>query len=308
MYIFNIPGWINSELLSVGKLDDVPESVFEDIKQQLQTKTSKSPDITVLIAAWNEELNIVRCLQSLLSNVTDVTYDIIVVNNNSTDRTQEVLDRLGVQSYFERKQGCGPARNLGQGKSTAKYILLADADSIYPKQWIKEMHRVLKKDGVVGVYGKYSFLNTFSGRPRWKYAIYEFFQGIIVWIRSMKRPYLNAYGISMGYVRELGVKVGYLERNIRGDDGRLIFDLMKFGKIKLVSSAKSRVWTTDRTLLQDGGIFNSFKKRFLREIARFDKYYTKPEDHETRVSENEDYSVEESMKIIKDRFKFFKKK
>lgn len=305
MYFFKNPEWIDKDLFHVKRLEDVPEETFQRVRERLQAKMSSDPTITIVIAAWNEEVNIIRCLDTLSRNETDIPFDIVVVNNNSKDRTQQVIDRLGVTSYFQEIQGCGPARELGQRKAKGKYILIADADCYYPKKWIQLMGHALLKVGVVSVYGRYSFLGN-SNIARWKFSLYDVVRDFMVEIRHVKRPYLSAYGISMGYVKEYGIKEGYLRRNIRGDDGRLVFDLMKYGKVDLVRNRESRVWTSNRTLERDGSLAAALKKRIFREFARFDKYLTQPIPHDTKVSSNEEYSVNESIQIIKHKYNPFR--
>jgi len=305
MSFFSNPDWIDQQLFQAQTLEDVPDSTLAQIRDRLKAKISNTPLVTIVIAAWNEELNIIRCLDTISKNETDIPYDIIVVNNNSKDRTQEVLDKLGVKSLFEKIQGCGPARELGQHQAKGKYILIADADCYYPKKWIDRLAKGLQEKGVVFVYGRYSFLGKKS-IPRWQFSLYDIVRDTMVEVRHMKRPYLSAYGISMGYVREYGVKEGYLKRNIRGDDGRLCFDLMKYGKVKLIRAGDSRVWTSNRTLEREGSLFSAMKRRAFREIARFDKYFTRPVPHNTKVSNNEDYTVDESIEIIKNKYNPFR--
>jgi glycosyltransferase involved in cell wall biosynthesis len=305
MYVFKNPEWIDKDLFHKKRLEDIPEDTFLAIRERLKGVMSSDPTITIVIAAWNEEVNIIRCLDSLSKNETTIPFDIVVVNNNSKDRTQEVINKLGVTSYFQEIQGCGPARELGQQKAKGKYILIADADCYYPKKWIERMGRELLKVGVICVYGRYSFLGN-SSISRWQFSLYDIVRDIMVEIRHIKRPYLSAYGISMGYVKEYGIKEGYLRRNIRGDDGRLAFDLMKYGKVNLVRFKDSRVWTSNRTLERDGSLVKALKKRILREFARFDKYFTPPVPHDTKVSSNEEYTVNESIQIIKHKFNPFR--
>jgi glycosyltransferase involved in cell wall biosynthesis len=305
MYLFRNPEWIDKSLFPIKRLEDVPVDTFSVIRERLKSKMSDDPTITIVIAAWNEEVNIIRCLDSLSKNETTIPFDIVVVNNNSKDRTQEVIDKLGVTSYFQEIQGCGPARELGQQKAKGKYILIADADCYYPKKWIQRMGHELLKVGVVCVYGRYSFLGNDS-ISRWQFSLYDVVRDVMVEIRHIKRPYLSAYGISMGYVKEYGIKEGYLRRNIRGDDGRLAFDLMKYGKVKLVRFSDSRVWTSNRTLERDGSLVKALKKRILREFARFDKYFTPPVPHDTKISSNEEYEVNESIQIIKHKYNPFR--
>ncbi|MBL7856249.1 MAG: glycosyltransferase family 2 protein [Cyclobacteriaceae bacterium] len=304
MHFFKNPRWIDDQLFLSKKLEEVPPPTLESIRLRLKSKMSDQPVVTIVIAAWNEEVNIIRCLDTLSRNETEIPFDIIVINNNSSDRTQDVLDQLGVQSYFQPVQGCGPARDLGQRMAKGEYILIADADCFYPPHWIDIMSKGLRSKNVVFVYGRFSFLGN-EVNPRWQFSLYDIFRDLMVEVRHIKRPYLSAYGISMGYVKKFGLQEGYLERNIRGDDGRLCFDLMKYGEIRIIRSSKARVWTSNRTLQRDGSLFISMKRRIFREIARFDKYVTKPEPHNTKTSSNEDYTIEESIKIIKQKYNPF---
>src|SRR5690606_9799303 len=99
------PSWIDQELLSYNKLEEIPLEKIEKIKSEIQSVTSSDPLVSVIIAAWNEEVNIIKCLDSLSKSKTDIPFEIIVINNNSTDRTQHVLDQLGVINYLQPLQG-----------------------------------------------------------------------------------------------------------------------------------------------------------------------------------------------------------
>ena len=300
MNIFKNPSWINADLLAYQKLDDIPQSVFDEVNQNLDKVTNKTnPLATIIIAAWNEEANIVRCLYTLSKSKTNFPFDIIVVNNNSKDRTQETLDKLHIKSLFQIKQGCGPARQMGQEQALGKYILLADADCLYPQDWVQKMLEVLTKPGVVCVYGRYSFLAP-EGKSRLRFALFEFAKDMVAEIRHINRPHLNAFGISMGYVKEYGLKAGYIERNIRGDDGRLCFDMMPYGKVKQVRARSARVWTGARTLERDGSFTRALAIRVVKEIFMLPRYIFKQAPHDTKTSENDEPEV---LKIFDKNFK-----
>lgn len=271
----------------------------------MQKVVSKDPLVTVVVAAYNEETNILRCLDSLSKTKSKYPFDILVVNNNSKDKTQETLDRLGAQSVFQAKQGPGPARQMGQEKARGKYVLTADADCFYPEKWVEIMTRALSRPGVVFVYGDYAFL-TDKHQGRAKFVMYEFMRDIIRSIRNIKKPHLNAYGMSTGYVRELGVKEKYVEHVTRGEDGRLCFDLMKYGKVKHVKNSSAVVWTGARTLDLDGSFTKALFTRVLRQLSLMDQYFKKTEPHDTKTSTNDDPSVEGSWKRIKEKSKILK--
>lgn len=286
MSLLHSPRWIRQFDYDYLSVQDIPLSKFSSINERLDKIQSCEPVISIVIGAWNEEKNILKCIDSLSNTVTALPIEIIVVNNNSTDETQTVLDKLHVRSVFQPIQGNGPARQMGQENAWGDYILLADADCIYPTCWVRSMFETLIQPKVVCVYGRYSFIEE-TGYPRWKLFILEKLKDMIAEVRHFKRPYLNAFGISMAYVKEYGLKEGFINRNIRGNDGRMCFDLMKYGKIKQMKSRRARVWTGPRTLDRDGSFTKALFRRINIETGRLFSLLKPHPPHDTKISENE---------------------
>lgn len=303
MYIYKNPAWIDKRLLRANTLDDFPESIFYEINKNLGTILSEEPTVSIVIPAYNEEANIIRSVYSLSRNKTTFGVEIIVVNNNSTDRTQQVLNRLNVRSFFQPKAGCGPARQLGQQHAKGKYILMADADCYYPPQWIQKMTQALEQKDTPCVYGRYSFLGT-ADKPRWQLFLYECMRDAFGEVRHIKRPCVNALGMSMGYVKDLGLKTGFVDHKIRGEDGRMCFQLMRFGKIKQVRDRAARVWTLPRTLDKEPNLLYSIGVRIVLELGRITHYFSTQKQHD--VSKTKPYTPS-SIKHFK-KFKELHKK
>ncbi len=268
MKIFTNPAWLQEFQYPYQSFDDIPQSVFDSINQDLDKLQRKDPVVSIVIIAWNEEVNILRCIASLSKSATQLPIEIIVVNNNSTDKTQDTINKLHVKGLFELTQGCGPARQLGQENASGKFILMADADCFYPACWVDNMIEGFQKPGVVCVYGRYSFISE-PGFPRWKLSLLESMKDIIAEFRHINRPYFNTYGISMGYVREYGLKVGFVRHAFWGEDGQLCLGLMEYGKIKQIRSNKSRVWTGTRALKRTGNFTQAITLRVKKELKRF---------------------------------------
>lgn len=268
MNIFSNPDWINEYAFEYERAAAIPQSVFDEINNGLDKLQTGEPLVTVLISAWNEEVNILRCIATIAKQKTNIPIEVIIVNNNSTDQTQYTIDKFHVRTFFQPIQGCGPARQLGQENARGKYILLADADCLYPDCWIDEMLKVLQKQDVVCVYGRYSFIEE-PGFPRWKLFFFEKLKDIIAEFRHIRKPYLNCFGISMGFVKEYSLKVGFVMTKFWGDDGKLALGLMKYGKIKQMKNGKARVWTGVRSLQRDGNLAEALTKRLQKEFNRF---------------------------------------
>lgn len=274
MRFFKDPSWIKEFEYSFENFDQIPQKVFDDINSNLDKIGSDNPEASVVITAWNEEVDILKTVASLSKQKTQTPFEIIVVNNNSSDKTQQTLDKLHIRSFFQPKQGWGPGRQMGMENAKGKYILLADSDCIYPSCWVDRLLNSLKKPGIVSVYGRYSFISE-PGFPRWQLFILESMKDSIAEVRHIKRPFLNSYGMSMGFIKEFGLKEGFYNNNSRGEDGRMCYDLMKYGKVKQVRDAKARVWTGPRTLKKDGSLAKSFRIRIAKELKRFSIYFNK---------------------------------
>jgi len=280
-----VPTWVKELNFSYATFQAVPASFFEELNSRLDQIQSKTPLVSVVIAAYNEEVNVLRCINSLSFSKTDIPFEIIVVNNNSADGTQQSLDSMHIKRLFQPIQGCGPARQLAQESALGKYILLADADCLYPPQWIEEMMKVLQQDHVACVYGRYSFIPE-KGFSRMQLYMLEKMKDAIAELRHVKRPYLNAFGISMGYVKAYGLAEGFIMHNTRGDDGRLAFDLMKHGDIKQVKAMEARPWTAPRTLQRDGTFYKAITNRVVIELKRALTLFKKEKPHDTKKSSN----------------------
>ena len=161
---------------------------------------------------------------------------------------------------------------MGMENALGKYILLGDSDCIYPDCWVENMIEGLKIEGVVSVYGRYSFISE-KGFARWQLSILEFCKDLIAEVRHIKRPFLNSYGMSMGFVKEYGLKEGFYMNKTHGEDGRMCYDLMNYGKVKQIRSNSNRVWTGVRTLRKSGSFSQVMKTRIIKEVKRFSIYF-----------------------------------
>ena len=91
-------------------------------------------EISIIIPVYNAESYIERCLQSIISSsVPEGSYEIIAVDDSSSDRSLELLQKMEGQIpqlhvYHRRKAGPGGARNLGMNYAKGRYIMFVDAD------------------------------------------------------------------------------------------------------------------------------------------------------------------------------------
>ncbi len=227
-----------------------------------------APEVSIVMPAYNEEENIVPTLASLCNNITGRAVEIIVANNNSKDKTEELVKACGVRCILAPVQGITPARNEGLSYATGKYILNADADTIYPKDWIEEMIKPLANDpGVAITYGIFSFI-PIGSTGRVAYYFYEILADFTRFYNTYKKTEaVNVYGFNSGFRREQGLQVdGFNHPPGTNEDGFLALKLTQkgFGRMHRVSKSNAVVWTTDRRIQIDGGLWKAIGKRLKR--------------------------------------------
>ena len=90
--------------------------------------------ISVIVPAFNEEKLLGATLQNLQVSLTAFTArgwetEVIVCDNNSTDRTQEIARNAGAKVVFEPENQIARARNTGAAAATGDWIIFVDADT-----------------------------------------------------------------------------------------------------------------------------------------------------------------------------------
>ena len=85
--------WYDKYMTIYGKpFSEVSQNTIGNIRQQLQKQQSPEPLVSVVVIAYNEECRLAACLWSLSELQTKYPIEILGVNNNSKDRTEEVYN------------------------------------------------------------------------------------------------------------------------------------------------------------------------------------------------------------------------
>lgn len=259
--------------------DEAPADVVAGVRAKMAGWRSEAPEVSVVAIAYNEERRLLACLWSLCDNIVDLPCEIIVVNNNSTDATQRVLDTLGVRYFNEEKRGPGNARQCGVDHARGKWHLCVDSDTLYPPYYIYIMVGALRRKGAVCAYALWSFLPR-EGYSRLGLAIYEGMRDIYMRVQDIKRPELNVRGMAFAFVTEEGRRYGFRTDIRRGEDGSLALALKGRGRLIFVTSRKARVMTGYGTLSADGSLWGAFKTRMKKAATHFFSLFHKQEKYE----------------------------
>jgi len=127
--------------------------------------------ISIIIPALNEEDYIGKCLTSI--NDLDAPkgfFEVIVINNGSTDRTAKIAKDFGAQVYSIKTGPISRLRNYGASQAKGKIFAFVDADCVVSKDWLKNALVELEDEGVGAAGSNYQI----SGQGTWVSKAWEF--------------------------------------------------------------------------------------------------------------------------------------
>lgn len=134
---------------------------------------------TIVVPAFNEEALLPLCLASLGQQDFVGKVEIIVVDNNSTDRTAIVAAELGARVVFEPVPGVCAARQTGTSYATGDIVISTDADTIYPSTWLSTIDSSFAADPtIVAAAGPAHWVEA----PRWGRAYERLLFGLIAFV------------------------------------------------------------------------------------------------------------------------------
>jgi len=114
-----------------------------DTQSDRVSNGSHEVDISVVITTYNRCAILPAAIESVLrQNASDLKYELIVVDNNSTDKTRQVVESFGTEEHknvryiFEAKQGAAHGRNAGIAIARGKVIAFMDDDVRARMDWL----------------------------------------------------------------------------------------------------------------------------------------------------------------------------
>lgn len=232
--------WYDKYLSIYGKSpDEVPDIILDEIKGKLTQKQSETPLISVVVIAYNEEKRLTSCLWSLSELQTKYPIEILGVNNNSKDKTEEVFQRLELPYYNENRQSPGFARQCGLDHAKGKYHFCIDADTFYPQQYVDLMMSKLKNPNVSCVSSFWSFFPD-EQHSRVGLFMFELIRDMFLYVQHFKRPELCVRGMVFAFNADYARHVKIRTDIRRGEDGSLALSLKPYGKIAFLYNRKAR--------------------------------------------------------------------
>lgn len=194
--------------------------------------------ISVVIPAYNEEKLLPQCLESLKNQDCRGDYEIIVADNGSADGTARVAAEFGARVVSCSRKGVAYARQAGAAAASGDIIVQADADTVYPANWLSRITRhFASQPESVALAGIFVYQN--QAMPRWARAEYSAKYLINQTGRLiLGRPVLVS-GANFAFRREVFLKTnGYQPEALYPDQWGISRSLSQLGRVSY-----------DRTLL-----------------------------------------------------------
>lgn len=116
--------------------------------------------ISIIICTYNRDKYIYQCLCNVAKNSTDIDWEIILINNNSTDSTAAECQRFASEHpeinyyyFMEITAGLSHARNRGIREAHGEWLVFLDDDSMVEPDYIAQLDKWLREYPHIGAFG-----------------------------------------------------------------------------------------------------------------------------------------------------------
>ena len=240
--------------------------------------------ISVLVPVYNQEKYIAKCLDSLIDQTFTFKYQILVLDDGSTDRTPKILKKYSRYGSFikifhkENEKSIAKARNYLLDKVDTKYFIFVDSDDIVSPLYLECLYAAIRKDNSDISCCGYVMIKQFSNNPNLrrylqlnrKDALHEMILGTrgqyILWNKLIKtnlikniRFYDLSYGEDFCFVFDVmqnNVKVSFIQNRLyfyRFFVNRIqkekVDDKKKNYLNKMIEMEKDKKYSKDKDLL-----------------------------------------------------------
>ena len=216
------------------------------------------PFVSIIVPVYNGEKIIGECIESLLNQTYPKDkYEIIIVDNNSKDRTAEIIKKYPVKYLLEDKiQSSYAARNKGVKHAKGEILAFTDADCIVSPQWLENgINEFLKDDRIGCVGGK-----SLSYQPSNQVEEFLLKKGGIGAINGPLTSYPIPFfpTLNVFYKKEVFKKIGLFDTTFySGGDVDFCWRMQFFTDFKLAFAPEAIIYHKERANFK--GLFKQRK-------------------------------------------------
>lgn len=124
-------------------------------KIKLEFPKYDNPLVSIIVPVYNQYKHTKQCLEYILSNTKDVSYEVIIADDNSSDETVNILDDFDNIFVIRNKANMGFLRNVNNAVSNTKgkYICLLNNDTLPLDGWLQYLVQTIELNNKVGIVG-----------------------------------------------------------------------------------------------------------------------------------------------------------
>lgn len=225
---------------------------------KVKTILRKRLTLSIIIPVYNEQDYLKHCLQAIACQTVKPD-EVLVIDNNSTDKTLEVAKSFPfVRIMSAKKQGVVYARDKGFNAANSDIIARIDADTHLPTHWVKSVKKLFADPNVAAVTGPVAYFDM--PRPKTNYWI-DHQVRVRLYQRSPYAPFL--FGTNMALRRSVWelVKLKVCHRVDVHEDLDLAIHLMQ-NDSKILYSKTILAATSSRRWDDKPAAFHSYMKTY----------------------------------------------
>jgi Predicted glycosyltransferases len=142
--------------LNVVENEDLKISILETIdrlKMKLTTfKEGEKPLVSIVVLAYNHSEYTKSCIESIYKYTANINYELITVNNGSTDDTEEYFNSLPNKKKINIVNNVRPVDGFNTGMESAegKYTACVCNDFIFTENWLDNLLKCIESDDTIG--------------------------------------------------------------------------------------------------------------------------------------------------------------
>ncbi len=136
-----------------------PEYLYENLNPTL--------DLSIIVPVYNHVDEIHLCIDSIINQQTRFSYEIILIDDGSTDGAQYLIDKYtiypNVKVYHQSNKGIAAARNEGIVHSRGKYLMFVDCDDIVKPYLVEKLMEIADTNDSDIVMGAHNLVKMKEG-------------------------------------------------------------------------------------------------------------------------------------------------
>src|SRR5262245_22441179 len=187
----------------------------------------KTPRVSVVVCTYNGGRTLEQCVRSLLL-LDYPNYEIIVVDDGSTDDTRQILERFPkVRAIHQENQGLSAARNVGLYSATGQIVAYTDSDCFADRDWLTHLVHQLHRTNAAAVGGP-----NLTPEDGWLAGCVAACPGQPTHVLESDQQAEHIPGCNMGFRREALLAINGFDRQFRkaGDDVDVCWRLQQAGQ------------------------------------------------------------------------------